>query len=328
MPTCFRRLLCLLSTLMVIVTACTSGPNDEAEAFLSSVPIRHPTPILTPTSVTPKSSAVEPSSAGRGRATSIPTATDEARSIPTPTVTPALVFLDPGHGGVDTGTIGETADGQQVEEKTIALAIALRTADYLRKDGITVAMSRTDDSLPGSTPADYTSDGTELTPAGVLADLQRRIDRANASGAKVLLSIHLNAFADDPSVGGTQTFYDSSRPFAKQNQQFASLIQNTLIANLRAAGYDTPDRGITDDQDLSAESLSSFGSDYHHLVLLGPPVPGQLRASQMPGALNEAFFLSDPAEATAVVQPDMQNLVARSYCQAIEKFLNRANLGC
>ncbi|HUX86029.1 MAG TPA: N-acetylmuramoyl-L-alanine amidase [Chloroflexota bacterium] len=312
MSTGFRRLVGLICALVVMVAACAPSSVDERNAFLSVMPIAQPTgtstPILghsAPSSGTPTLATPSPISAAA-----------------------AMVFLDPGHGGVDTGTIGQTTDGQQVEEKTIALAFALQTATYLRKDGITVALSRTDDSLPGSTPADYTADGTVLTPNGVLADLQRRIDRANASGAKVLLSIHLNAFASDPSVGGSQTFYDTARPFADQNEKFAGLIQNTLIANLRAAGYDTPDRGITDDTQLNTESLTSFGSDYNHLVLLGPGVVGKLRASQMPGALNESFFLSDPVEASAVVQPSMQDLVARSYCQAIEKFLDVSNGTC
>lgn len=255
-----------------------------------------------------------------------------ALSAPLPPATPAastralrdsrgtIVFLDAGHGGVDTGTIGTTEDGQPVEEKTIVLALALRTANHLRADGLTVVLSRTDDSLPGSTPADYTSDGKMLTPDGVLADLQRRIDRANASGAQVLLSIHLNGFTD-PSVGGSETFYDAARPFAAQNKQFATLVQDSVIAALRANGYSTPDRGVTDDEDLTTESLGSLDSDYRHLVLLGPAIPGRLRASQMPGALSEPLFLSNPAEATAVSQPATQEILAVAYAHAIETFL-------
>ena len=255
----------------------------------------------------------------------------DARNVDTPTPvlgkpsaspTPhqVTVFLDPGHGGVDTGTIGYAEDGTVVEEKVIALAIATRTAQYLRRDGIAIVLSRTNDSLPGSQPSDYVADGTMLTPDGVLNDLQRRIDRANASGAKVMLSIHLNAF-DDPSIRGTQTFYDSSRPFAAQNERFATLVQNDLIAALRARGYDTPDRGIADDQDLVTDRFGTLGDGYHHLVMLGPSVQGHLRPTTMPGALSESLFLSDPAEATAATEPGVQDLIARAYTRAIEQFL-------
>lgn len=299
-------------------------------AFAGALTVGACGPALTPPSIGPPGATPAPAtSSGSGRVptTSTPNPTASSRA-PAPTsspapVHPAKVFLDPGHGGVDTGTIGYTDDGTVVEEKTIALAIALKTAGLLERDGISVELSRTNDSLPGSSPADYVSDGTMLTPDGVLDDLQRRIDRANASGASVLLSIHLNAY-DDPSIGGTETFYDSSRPFAAQNERFASLIQNDLIASLRANGYDTPDRGIADDQDLITDRFGTLGADYHHLVMLGPGVPGHLHPSKMPGALSESLFLSDPAEATAANQSSMQDLIAGSYARAIEQFLGKS----
>lgn len=273
------------------------------------------TPIAAPI---PTTSTGDESASSRSPSSIPPSAT---RSVPTsPTPHRATVFVDPGHGGVDTGTIGYTENGTVVEEKMVALAIARQTAQYLDRDDVAVVLSRTNDSLPGIEPSDYEADGTSLTADGVLNDLQRRIDRANASGASVLLSIHLNAF-DDPSIGGTQTFYDSSRPFAAQNERFATLVQNDLIASLRAGGYDTPDRGITVDQDLITDRFGTLGADYHHLVLLGPAVQSRLRPTTMPGALSESLFLSDPAEATAAADPGMQDLIARAYTRAIEQFL-------
>jgi N-acetylmuramoyl-L-alanine amidase len=230
------------------------------------------------------------------------------------------VFLDPGHGGVDTGTIGTTPDGVTLEEKNLALEIALDAADHLRQDDLTVVLSRTSDALVGASPGDYTADGTALTADGVLADLQHRIDRANASHADVLLSIHLNAFSD-PSVGGTQTFYDAARPFGDQNKALATLVQGSVVSALRARGLGDPDRGATDDEDLQAESLGSLSNTYDHLVMLGPGVPGRLRPSEMPGALCEVVFLSNPSEAAAVSQPATQDAVAVAFAQAIEQFL-------
>lgn len=229
------------------------------------------------------------------------------------------MFLDPGHGGVDDGTDGTTLDGTMISEKNVALAIAQRTATKLQSRGFRVVLSRTDDSLPGSVPADYTSDGLMLTPDGLLADLQRRIDRANASGARVLLSIHFNAF-DDPTVRGAETFYDSERTFGAANERFATLVQSTLIAALRDQGYETPDRGVTDDTQLSIGGLGTTGR-YNHLVMLGPAIPGQLRPSAMPGALSEPFYLTNPSEATSAVDPAMQDLIASAYARAIERFL-------
>lgn len=267
--------------------------------------------------------AVQPPVSQHDGITPVATAVSSLLLTPTPGL-PILVYLDPGHGGVDTGTIGTTNDGTQVEEKVITLAIARRTAQKLRRDGIGVMLSRTNDSLPGSQPTDYVADGSALTAAGVLADLQRRIDRANASGARVLLSIHLNGF-DDPSVRGAETFYDSTRSFAAPSKSFADLIQNGLIAAYRAGGYDTPDRGVTDDTLLQTESLGALTGNYSHLILLGPAVAGQLRPSQMPGALSEPLFLSNPPEATAAVTAAMQNLIAGAYTTAIEQYLSETH---
>lgn len=291
--------LCLVS---VTLAACARAPRDDGYAFLARYRTSWQRPGPDKVEAAPLLATASPTVVSRS------------------TAAPVLVFLDPGHGGVDPGTVGTTEDGTVVEEKTIALALALQTAADLRRDGVGVVLSRTNDSLPGSTPQDYTSDGTSLTPDGVLADLQRRIDRANASGARVLLSIHMNGF-DDPSIGGTQTFYDGARPFSDQSKRFATLVQENVVKALRGQGYDVPDRGATDDQQLQAESLGSLSGNYNHLVLLGPGVPGRLRPSRMPGALCEVLFLSNPAEATAASKPDVQAAVAAAFTDAIEQFL-------
>jgi N-acetylmuramoyl-L-alanine amidase len=286
-----------------------------------STSVVSPTPVTLVPSTTPSppvsNPGTDPSAAefttGRRLSPAVPTAS--AASGPS-----ILVYLDPGHGGVDTGTIGTSATGATLNEKDVALALALRTAARLRADGIGVALSRSDDSLPGATASDYTSDGTLLTPQGVLADLQRRIDRANASGARVFLSFHLNAY-DDPSVGGTQTFYDGARPYANQSLSLATVIQANVIMALRSQGYSTPDRGVTDDQDLQTESLGAVTGNYNHLILLGPAIPGVLRPTTMPGALCEVMYLSNPPEATAIAQPVTQDLIAKAVADAIEQFL-------
>jgi N-acetylmuramoyl-L-alanine amidase len=291
-----------VALIAVPLAACSQPPPDDGQAFL----LRN------------RSQWDQTGSTKVQPAPLVPTAVPTRAPTPT-TASRPVVFIDAGHGGVDTGTIGTTSDGTQVEEKNMALALALQTAADLRNAGYNVVLSRTDDSLPGSQPSDYTDGGTTLTASGVLHDLQRRIDRANASGAKLLLSIHLNAFSD-PSIAGTQTFYDGARPFAAQSERFAALVQNNIVGALHADGYSFPDRGVTDDQDLQAESLGALSGDYNHIVLLGPAVPGQLQPSQMPGALCETLFLSDPAEATAVVQSQVQQVIAAGYAKAVEEY--------
>lgn len=52
------------------------------------------------------------------------------------------VVIDPGHGGIDSGGIGEGS----VYEKDIVLDIALKLRDFLEVRGLTVAMTRTGDT--------------------------------------------------------------------------------------------------------------------------------------------------------------------------------------
>lgn len=257
----------------------------------------------------------QPSPPGAATAETTP---DPASPAATPTRT-RVVYLDPGHGGPDTGTGGTTLDGTWVQEKDVTLAIALRTAERLRAAGIEVVLSRTSDELPGLEPQDVLPDGEGLTAEGVLRDLQRRIDHANASGANLLLSIHLNGHVD-PAATGTETYYDSTRPFSDESRRLAELIQRHVVEGLREAGYDAVDRGVFDQTELEAPGLGVL-PDYPHLVMLGPAVPGRLRPSAMPGVLNEVLFLSNPTEASLAQQPEIQDRIAQAYTDAILEFL-------
>ncbi len=316
-PTDLVSLACIVCVVLLAGVGCAlhaparRSSSGEVAAPSATVATRGRAAVATPPVPTPSPASGPVGTPGVAR---------HANAAAPATPTPVQVFLDPGHGGVDTGAIGTTDDGTEVDEKTVTLAIALRTAARLRHDGISVALSRTSDTLPGATAADYTADGSMLSPEGVLNDLQRRVDRANASGARVLLSIHLNAF-DDPSERGTVTFYDSSRPFASRSEHFAELIQTSLIRGFRAQGWDTPDRGVVDDLELVTDRFGTLGMGYHHLVVLGPGEPGVLRPSKMPGALSESLFLTNPAEATAAARADIQDLIASAYTQAIEQYL-------
>jgi len=317
----------LFAVLLAALVAGCGGTVDNGHAFLvqyasqwQATPIAgRAFPYATPGAASKpndKTKVIQP--VGPGGQTSTSRTLQPASS--NQAVPRAKVFIDPGHGGVDEGTSGTTEDGTRITEKATTLAVALRTAEFLRADGITVTLSREADSLPGLPATAYADDGTILTPDGVLADLQRRIDAANASGASVMLSIHFNAYSD-PSVGGSETFYDPTRTFSADNQRFATLVQSSIISSFHAHGYTVPDRGITDDTQLQAEDFGTLPSSYNHLVLLGPELPGRLRPSNMPGALSESLFLSDPAEATIISQPSVQDLLARSYADAIEAFL-------
>lgn len=224
------------------------------------------------------------------------------------------LFVDAGHGGLDPGVVGE-AGGQQVVEKDVTLAVAMRLGALLEADDYRVVLSRTQDTSVMKLAAGDSVTGA-LTASAEHRDLATRAACANAAAASVLLSIHFDAF-DDPSVGGTETFYDAARPFASANKRLAADVQGALVSALG-----TSDRGVRTDDQVAAPTLTPAGSAYGHLVVLGPAQPGYVDdPSQMPGALVEPLFLTNPAEARIASSEAGQQRMAVALKEGLQKYL-------
>src|SRR5438309_9845298 len=227
------------------------------------------------------------------------------------------VFIDPGDGGLDPGVVG-VAGGRQVLEKGVTLAVATRLTSLLRADGYRVVLSRTADSSVAKLSTSDSVAGA-MTGSAVHHDLVARTLCANAAAASVLVSIHFDAF-DDPSVGGTETFYDPVRPFAADNKRLANDLQAAVVVALG-----TSDRGVWTDEQLSAPTLTASGGQYGHLIELGPAAAGWVESpSQMPGALIEPTSLTTSAEARVASQPAGSQKVAAALRPALQKFFSGA----
>jgi N-acetylmuramoyl-L-alanine amidase len=130
------------------------------------------------------------------------------------------------------------------------------------------------------------------------------------------VSVHFDAYSD-PTVGGTETFYDSARTFAAASRRLASNLQAALVAALGTA-----DRGVWTDDQLAAPTLTSAGSTYGHLIELGPLASGWVDdPSQMPGALVEPLFLTNAAEAQLAGDEAGQQRIAAALETGLVKFL-------
>ena len=79
------------------------------------------------------------------------------------------VFIDPGHGGDDSGAVGVN----NLLEKDINLAVAKKVYDFLKNQGLEIKLSRTDDKT---------------------LELNERTVAANTWNADGFVSIHCNAF--------------------------------------------------------------------------------------------------------------------------------------
>lgn len=105
--------------------------------------------------------------------------------------TKKTVIIDPGHGGIDVGTVG--IDGSL--EKNINLSISLDLYDFLMVSGINTVLTRDDDY--------------EMYRAGeqrTKSDLYNRMDYINSVPNSILISIHQNHFENE-AEWGTQVWY-------------------------------------------------------------------------------------------------------------------------
>lgn len=120
-----------------------------------------------------------------------------------------VIYIDPGHGGVDPGTIYKN-----IYEKDINLKISLNLKEKLEEKGAIVYLTRSDD---------YDLSVTN-TINRKRSDLSRRANAINKSNCDLYLSIHLNS----ESTGtwrGPQVFYDDVNP---ANKEIALVIQKYL----------------------------------------------------------------------------------------------------
>ena len=122
------------------------------------------------------------------------------------------IYLDPGHGGIDSGTTYK-----DICEKDINLSISKKIRAYLEKEGATVYLTRDGDydiSVPGSTNKKR-------------SDLTKRSELINRSKCNLFISIHQNS--DTSSTWrGAQVFYTHD-----YNKKIAELFQEEMNKELK-----------------------------------------------------------------------------------------------
>jgi N-acetylmuramoyl-L-alanine amidase len=229
------------------------------------------------------------------------------------------VFLDAGHGGIDPGGRGVTETGKVIYEAGENLTIELETMNLLRSAGFRVVVSRTaDTSVVRLTPSDLTSGA--LSVAGARADIAARDACANLARATILVGIYLDA-GTSPKDAGSVTAYDASRPFAAKSLRLATLLQHDVLARMNAHGWQIPDDGVQPDTTLGGVPLTTVAATYRHLLLLGPADPGWFTTpSEMPGALIEPLFVSDPFEGSIAVSEAGHAAIAEGTAEAVEQY--------
>ncbi len=218
---------------------------------------------------------------------------------------PYTIAIDPGHGGpIETGAVATDSDGNLWLEKDLNLDVALRVRALLTGAGYNVVMLRTTDStITNFDPNDFSG--------SVMRESQARVDEANAAQADALVAIHFNGWIDD-SLSGNEAYCDPNRSFAANSCQLASLIQQSLVSDIRADGYAVNDLGVKNDAEVNGNQ------DDPHSWMLG--TNADFSPSVMPGTIVETLFLSNPDELAFIRRPEALDVIAAAYAKGIESY--------
>ncbi|HYR55035.1 MAG TPA: N-acetylmuramoyl-L-alanine amidase [Myxococcaceae bacterium] len=214
------------------------------------------------------------------------------------------VVIDPGHGGHDTGAIG----GKGTREKDVALAISLRLRDLLVNEGLTVIVTRTDDSfvrledralLANSARGDlFISIHCNSAPKKKLHGIETYTLNTSGNRYSIRLAARENA-SSERGVSDLQYILAdlATKANTEESSRLAARVQQSLVSQLRARHRDVQDLG-------TKEAL--------FYVLLGV---------RMPAILVETSFLSNPEEERRLSSKAYQGDVAKAIAAAIHEFL-------
>lgn len=242
----------------------------------------------------------------------------------------AIICIDPGHGGWDTGwdrsEIGEDPSSPPlVSEAQINLGMAWMLKAELEAMGHFVVMTRPSGAAVNPFDQDVNGDGETRSnaensaQAGDRDELQARIDVCNDAGADVLISIHVDGF-DDRSVRGFHVFYTAEREFGEQNALLANLVYREMDVAMRGTEMEGLGLGARPDTDITSEQYATGTAS--HFIMTGPAVEfASITPSAMPGIIVEAGYLSNDEDAAFLAQPDNQLLVVEAYAKGIEAYL-------
>ena len=222
-----------------------------------------------------------------------------------------LVVLDPGHGGIDTGTI---APGGQME-KDIVLDFAKRLRERIERSGkFRVLMTRKDDTY---------------------VPLDERVHIARNAGASLFVSIHADSLPRKEGTAQGATIYTLSNKAS--DAQAAELADKENGADV-IAGVDLKSEpndvaGIL--IDLAQRETKSFSMQFARDVvsdmkavarLHKEPIKAAgfrvLKAPDVPSVLVELGYVSNREDLRSLMSDTWRNRTADSIAKAVDTYLS------
>lgn len=232
------------------------------------------------------------------------------------------VVIDAGHGGKDAGALGDNTN-----EKTVNLRVALRLADLIRKNmaDAKVVLTRSDDNF---------------------VTLQGRADIANKARGDIFISIHANSVAKESpsrrSVSGASVYtlgldkMDANMEIARRENAVI-----TMESDYRSTynGFDPNstesyillemDRAANMDQSISLarniqRQLTSLAGRKDNGVRQAPFYV--LVRTTMPAVLVELDFICNPVQEQFMASADGQSRLATAIYNGIAAYRGRRSI--
>ena len=222
-----------------------------------------------------------------------------------------LIVLDPGHGGIDTGTKGPNGE----EEKDIVLNFAQRLRERVEKSGkCRVLLTRSDDTF---------------------VPLADRVRIAREAGAALFVSIHADSLprgegdaqgASIYTLSDTATDSEAARLAEKENRA-------DVVAGVDLKSEPDDVAGIL--IDLAERETKSFSMQFAHKLagdmkavtrMHKKPLKSAgfrvLRAPDVPSVLVELGYVSNRQDLQSLLSETWRNRTADTMAQAIETFFS------
>lgn len=255
-------------------------------------------------------------------ARSVASAADQRTALPATPVDPApagdtrpVVVVDPGHGGIDSGTSGYSA----FVEKTLVLETALALRERLEKGGYRVVLTRSSDTFVA---------------------LGERVRIARANRADLFLSLHADALArgDGKASGASvytlsETASDADAAHLAEKENKADLIAGVDLSDEtdEVAGIlvDLAQRETRNFSALFARTLvaSMKSATRMHRTPLKSAGFRVLRAHDVPSVLVELGYMSSPDDLKQLTSGAGRERMAEAIAGAVEQFFARKASG-
>jgi len=222
-----------------------------------------------------------------------------------------IIAIDPGHGGQDSGALGQRG----TKEKDVVLAISKRLAKLVDKEpGMRAYLTRDRD---------------------VFIPLRHRIKRANDNHADMFISIHADAFKNKKAKGAS-VFVLSDRGASSEAAQLLADKENAADLAGGISLEDKDDLLASVLLDLSQTASLEGSLEVANTVLAGLKRVGSvhkkhvesaafvvLKSPDIPSILVETAFITNPSEEQKLKSASHQNKLARAIMSGIRNYFQR-----